>query len=78
MIWSLKADRLCHTVLGINKSTTARKVVRLLLADSLKEEETWERQLEFQEESHIDDGGILIRLRHQIPVAVRSILLTQS
>lgn len=56
-----QTDKARHSVLGINKSTTARKVVRLLLADSLKQEENWERQLELQEDSNIDDGGILIR-----------------
>lgn len=61
MRWVVKTDRACRPVLGINKSTAARKVIRLLLADSLKQEENWERQLELQEDSDIGDGGILIR-----------------
>lgn len=35
-----------HVVLGLDKSTTARKLVHLLLADPLASAEPWEEQLE--------------------------------
>src|SRR5271155_954555 len=45
-------------VLGLNVQTTARRLVRLLLADALNEEEKWEKQLVKDEDY---SQGLLIR-----------------
>lgn len=49
-------------VLGLNVPDTARRIVRLLLADALKDEERWEKQLLGKDENY--DQGILIRYGH--------------
>lgn len=46
-------------VLGLNVSTTARRLVRLLLADALTPEEKWEKQLLSESEDY--SRGLIIR-----------------
>lgn len=47
------------TVLGLNRQEAARRVVRLLLADPLASEQSWERQIDTVGEN--DGRGLLIR-----------------
>ena len=52
----------CIIVLGVNRSATAKQVVRFLLADALQKEADWERQLDtVTAEGEEDTGGIIIR-----------------
>jgi hypothetical protein len=52
-------ESLAKLVLGLDKTTTARKLVRLLIADPLGAAEPWEEQLEQVADN--DGGGLLIR-----------------